>query len=204
MYGIIYVVMNKTNGKAYVGQTTGSLAIRKSKHYYRTKECKLNHHFYNALRKYKKAVWEWVIVAKCDSKEELDREEIAYIQFYGGLGYNMREGGAHGKFSEEACKKVSEAKEGKKLSKEHCDDISKTLRGKKKSKKHCRNISKAMKGKNMGVKRYNAKAVICIETSRVYGAIHEAARETGMSFGNISKVLNGKTKTAGGFHWKFV
>lgn len=58
--------------------------------------------------------------------------------------------------------------------------------------------------KDKGAKNPRAKAVICIETSEIYGAIHEAVRKTGINLGNISEVLNGKRKTAGGFHWKFV
>lgn len=46
------------------------------------------------------------------------------------------------------------------------------------------------------------KKVMCIETGITYPSIKEAMYKTG--FKNISKVCNGKFKTCGGFHWRFV
>ena len=39
------------------------------------------------------------------------------------------------------------------------------------------------------------------ETGNVYGSIAEASRELGINAGNISKVISGKRKTAGGLHF---
>lgn len=49
-----------------------------------------------------------------------------------------------------------------------------------------------------------SKKVRCIETGIIYESVHEAARQTGISNGNISQCCNGKRKSAGGFHWEFV
>ena len=38
---------------------------------------------------------------------------------------------------------------------------------------------------------------------KTFRSISEAARETGISQPNISSCLAGKTKSAGGFHWKY-
>lgn len=47
--------------------------------------------------------------------------------------------------------------------------------------------------------------VVCLETGEVYPSVHEAERQTGVDQSYISKCLNGKYKTTGGFHWeKFV
>lgn len=219
MYGIVYIAFNKTSNKAYVGQTIQSFEKRKRTHLRHANKDVYNSHFMRALRKYPEIDWEWLIIAECDSREELDKKERTYIQIYSynRLGYNTREGGANGKFSEEACKVVSEAMKGKKKSKEHC----KAMQGKK-SKEHCKNMSdsknglkrkpftkkhhenmsKAQKGKYMGAKHSGAKAVMCIETGIIYGAIKEAIRKTGIN--HISLVANGKYKTAGKLHWRFV
>lgn len=51
----------------------------------------------------------------------------------------------------------------------------------------------------------NSVPVFCVETGVVYPSVSEASRQTTIAFQNISKCLNGKRKTAGGFHWaKFV
>lgn len=59
---------------------------------------------------------------------------------------------------------------------------------------HCKRVSEAMKGKK----------VLCVETGEIFDSIHEAERKTGIYSQNISAVCNGKFKSAGGFHWKFL
>ena len=49
----------------------------------------------------------------------------------------------------------------------------------------------------------NAKAVICIETGTVYSSGTEAAKAIGVSQEAVSNVLRGKSKTSGGYHWKY-
>ena len=49
----------------------------------------------------------------------------------------------------------------------------------------------------------NRKKVLNCETGVVYNSISEAARITNIKSSNISSVCTGKTKTAGGFHWKY-
>lgn len=43
--------------------------------------------------------------------------------------------------------------------------------------------------------------VLCIETGTVYSSTQEAERQTGIKRPSISNCINGKRKTAGGFHW---
>lgn len=47
------------------------------------------------------------------------------------------------------------------------------------------------------------KTVICVETGALYSSITEAAESIGVSFKTISNVLRGRSKTAGGYHWKY-
>ena len=49
-----------------------------------------------------------------------------------------------------------------------------------------------------------SKKVECIETHIIYTSTREAERLTGIGHGNISLVCNGKRKTAGKFHWRYV
>ena len=48
------------------------------------------------------------------------------------------------------------------------------------------------------------KAVICVETGKVYEAIKDAARELGISDSHISQACNGKRNTCGGYHWQYI
>lgn len=50
----------------------------------------------------------------------------------------------------------------------------------------------------------NWKRVLCVETGVIYPSISEAAGQTGLAASNISNCCNGKLKTTGGFHWKFI
>jgi len=204
MYGIIYEALNKTNGKIYVGQTTGSLDKRKAIHYYYA-ENNGTFYFYKALRKYDKSIWEWKVLGYADCQFGLDALEKSWMWIKDSMapsGYNTREGGSHGKHTKESCRKMSETREGKKLSEEHRKNIGEAQKGKRRTRKTCQNISKSLKGKYVGAERHNAKAVQCIETGIIYGAIREAARGINIHWSSISAVLNGKQKTAGGFHWE--
>ena len=46
--------------------------------------------------------------------------------------------------------------------------------------------------------------VLCVETGKVYPSSMEASRQTGIKQPSISFCINGKRKTAGGYHWRKV
>lgn len=48
------------------------------------------------------------------------------------------------------------------------------------------------------------KKVRCVETCVIYKSASEAAVATGLNKGALYYVLNGKCKTAGGYHWEYV
>lgn len=91
---LIYKVTNKLNGKVYIGQTTETLAKRKSRHY---QSCKKGDstHFYNALRKYGKDAFTWEAVDLASSLIELNEKEDYWVNYYDSMnkGYNMIRGG---------------------------------------------------------------------------------------------------------------
>lgn len=73
-----------------------------------------------------------------------------------------------------------------------------------------RRISEAQKGTHRSeetkrkIGKANSKKVLCVETGEVFESIKDTYRKTGMSSGGISAVCNGKRKTTGGYHWRFV
>lgn len=145
-------------------------------------------------------------------------------------GYNHGIGGECGSLgvhpSDETRKKLSKAHKGKRPSDEcirksieahkgkHVDmgmrmKISRKLKGKPLSIETRRKMSEAHKGKRisehmiLAMAEVTSKKVLCVETGEVYKSLSEADRQLGISFKNISNVLRGKSKTAGGYHWKY-
>lgn len=58
--------------------------------------------------------------------------------------------------------------------------------------------------RNERMRKTKSKKVICIETNFTYESVNEASRQTGFDKGNISKCCLGKSKTTGGYHWKYI
>lgn len=46
--------------------------------------------------------------------------------------------------------------------------------------------------------------VLCVETGELYPSVSEVSRQTGIKRPSISACLNGRRKTAGGYHWRKV
>lgn len=126
---IIYKATSNINGKVYIGQTVGALALRKRKHIERAKRGE-GHYFHNALRKHGEDNFYWLQLNKCDDIDALNKLEEYYISYYESMdntnGYNLESGGMNFTRSEETCKKISESKKGKirpKMSQETKDKI---------------------------------------------------------------------------------
>lgn len=68
------------------------------------------------------------------------------------------------------------------------------------ARKKCGN---SFRGK-FGSKHNRSLSIICIETGVIYGSINEAERTLGIDHRNIARVLKGKRKTCGGYHWKYI
>ena len=95
----VYLIQNKVNGKCYVGQHVGD-----DLDWYFQENIKSSLRgntgkrlLYRAIRKYSPENFDIRSISTFDTKEELDRYEIAYIKFFGTrnpeLGYNLTDGG---------------------------------------------------------------------------------------------------------------
>lgn len=113
----IYMLENVKNGKKYIGQTTKRIRDRLAHHYNRSDSPKIH----NALRKYKKDGFKVVVLCECATKEELDKMEEHYINYYNTtddkFGYNILPGG-HGTYggwkqTQEVKNKLSKRMSGK-------------------------------------------------------------------------------------------
>lgn len=162
MYGIIYDVYNKQNGKHYIGQTIHTLEKRKRVHYSKYSNCS---YFRHALEKYDKEDWIWTIIDQADSSEELDNKEQYWIKYYDcknpDKGYNLTDGGQGSRgaiISEENKRKTRES------------------------------MLKATMS-NYSKKNSKTKPVKCVETGKSYFSISEAAQDMGICTTSIQKSL---------------
>ena len=171
MYGVVYLIWNKVNGKRYVGQTIHPLKARFNEHAAKRNNAPLG----KAIKKYGRENFYCGVIKTCESKEELDYWEkyyIAVLHCKAPYGYNLADGGEgatgcsrtpeqRAKLSAiykgksrppEVCAKISAGKKGKSrkpFSPEWCANISAGLKGHKKTPEHCANISAAQKGKRL-------------------------------------------------------
>ena len=199
------------NNKVYIGMT----CQKPEKRWNYGKSYKENKYFNNAINKYGWKNIKHEILATNLTKEEAEELEIYFInKKYKSnnmkYGYNIEYGGCHnGKTSEITRKRISEANKGKhnspktEFKKGHITIITEEIKQK---------ISEKNKGKHASVrtefkkghKPLNARKVLCIESDVVYDTIKKASEDTNVMACHISQVCNGKRKSAGKLHWKFI
>lgn len=117
-HGVIYVHINKENGRCYVGQTWQNTERRwrkTSKAYFSYKNTEV---FYKALQKYTWEGFESKIICECTTQEEMNRMEEFYIKQYNSLapnGYNLRDiCDGREKHTEETKEKIRQKATGRK------------------------------------------------------------------------------------------
>jgi group I intron endonuclease len=142
------MIVNKVNGKTYVGQHKSNSWQDK----YMGSGTYLSH----AKRKYGIKNFEKFLIQYCNSKEDADKAEIFWIAEYrkrGKAEYNIAKGGEGGcgLHSEKTRRKISEANKGKHghtCSEEHKRKISEAQKGRTLSEETRRKLSKALKGRS--------------------------------------------------------
>lgn len=140
--GHIYCVTCLPTGKLYFGQTVTPIGDRWVRHLSSSKKGS-NHKFHRAIRKYgvENFIVEEVLTVSAPTKEilkkKLDYAEMRLIKRFNTKidGYNSTDGGDKGtvglKMSEEAKKKISEAKRRENLSAEQRKKLSESKIGEK-------------------------------------------------------------------------
>lgn len=131
---IVYVHINKFNGKVYVGQT----CRRPNERWRHGKGYVKNVHFYRAIEKYGWDNFEHRIICDNLTKDDANKIEMNLISFYDSSnynkGYNQTIGGdgTNGyKYTEEQRAMVSERQKGRRLTNEWKENISKSIKGEK-------------------------------------------------------------------------
>lgn len=92
---LIYRVINKINGKSYIGKTEKTLEKRREWHFASVKQ-NSKFAFHRALAKYGSDSFDWLIIDTANNLHDLNAKEQRYIKLYesfGPTGYNMTAGG---------------------------------------------------------------------------------------------------------------
>ena len=147
---IIYKVVNKINGKIYIGQTIYSLEKRIAQHL-----CAKGYRPLSlAFRKYDIQAFEFSIIDSASSQEFLDAKEIYWIEKYNSKipnGYNITNGGesANGyKHNAETIEKMSKAHKGKHHEEETKRKISKATKNRMRDPEERKKMSVSQIGEN--------------------------------------------------------
>jgi len=213
----IYLIRNKVNGKAYVGQTKQRFIKRFFHHVWKLRKgTHDNKWLQSAFNKYGEDSFEFVVkeIIVGDS-EFYNDEEIRIIKEYRskGICYNLSDGGdgAHGvKPSQEQIRKLAEINKalntGKKASEETKRKMSETRKAyyKEHPKTH-ESIMKSVAGRRQGLicgeyktQKITPEIVQQIQELLMLGwAQKDVARKFGITQTNVSAIKNGRS-------WSFV
>lgn len=196
----VYVHVNKTNGKRYVGITSKPKIEHRWSNGYGYKE---NPHFYSAIEKYGWDGFEHKVLLSGVSEKEAKMAERMLISIWrtqdAAYGYNMTSGGDgtpdyHP--SAETRAKLSNARRRENLSEETLRRRSEGLRGRKFSDEHKRKIGD---GNSKRINMFTKDG----EFIRSFRAARDAELECGISHAHISQCCHGKRNSAGGYVWQF-
>ncbi len=109
---------------------------------------------------------------------------------------NLKSGGLGGigfRHTEESKRKIANHNKGKKFSNSRKSNISKSLIG--------NNFARKRKSK---FPSNNRKAVLCIDTGKVFNSTHEAAQTLKLNYSNIASVCRGERSRCGGYTFQYV
>lgn len=112
----IYKITNTVNGKCYVGQ---SWNIESRWHCYRQLMCRSQTKLFNALKKHGLSAFTFEVVTEYadpgPTQTELDTMEACWMDHFHCVlhGYNLRQAGSHGKFSDASKERMRQSQLGK-------------------------------------------------------------------------------------------
>lgn len=183
--GIIYRITNTKTGKAYIGQTVGSLEQRWSVHIALSTRTKS--YLYNAMRRHGLGCFVPDVIACSLNEQALDELERTAIKDFATAapkGYNIYLGGKRDrKASAFGKRRNAKAQRGRRHSTETRKKQSQAALGRAKAPTHHDPIR---------------KPVLCIETGLCYIGLSSAARAMNLRVQDICNQLKGRQRTVKG------
>lgn len=163
----IYLILNKINGKGYVGLSS-QLKERKKQHFRKlSKNIHYNDHLQNAFNKYGEDSFRFLILEYCseDSLPIAEQEWIKMLNTYQN-GYNLTLGGEQncGFYLNEETRKIMSQKAKEGMTEERRKHLSEVHTGKKHSEETKEKMSKSHMGKKTSKKTKHKKSKQKTET----------------------------------------
>lgn len=196
----VYVHINKTNGKRYVGITSKkdpNARWQSGRGYMH------NLHLWSSIQKYGWDGFDHIVLFDNLTCEEANAKEVELIAEWDtknkNFGYNQTDGGggARGCFvSEKTRALLSERFKKENLSEETLRRRSESLRGRKFTEEHKRKIGD---GNSKPINMFSLTG----EFIRTFSSAREAEVELGISHSHISQCCHGHRATTGGYTWSF-
>ena len=192
----VYVHINKTNGKIYVGITSKTVEERAG---YQGHNYSPKYYFGKAIRKYGWDNFDHEIIASHLTEDEASNMEKLLIRRLQSddprYGYNIAEGGNLN------CTMRGEKHPyyGTHRPSEVVEKIKQSHLGKSVKEEVKKKISEKLKGKYYGSKNVKVR---CLETGDVFDSYNAAARFAKVPAAGIRYCITGRQKTSGGYHWE--
>lgn len=220
--GWIYLIRNKVNGKCYVGQTRQK-KVESRWAYHKNPSVSNDGYFANAVRRHGWDSFETSIICEIPNEELNDREilEISERNTLSPNGYNLDGGGGVNKVvHDETREKMRQSQLGRKHSEEvkarigaahkgelnHNYGVVYTEEHRKKLRESARKsgydhskIAEKDKPNKTEVDQYTVEG----EFVKTHESITKAAEVMGIVRSAISRCCRGKSKSSGGFIWKY-
>ena len=206
----IYLILNKVNGKTYVGKHESP------KEWYNDGYMGSGKLLKPAKKKYGIENFEKFLIQYCSSEEETNKAEKFWIAEYRSRGkaeYNIADGGEGGGFkgkhhTEKSKRKIAESCKETFKSEAVKQKLAEAHKGKRFSEEHKQNLSEALKGKNKGKHRTEEQRRIMSEAGKgennpFYGKHHSDETKRMISESKKGKPSWNKGLKLGsnGTHW---
>ena len=197
--GWIYIITNNVNKKSYIGQTKNDPDKRWKQHLRKESRCTL---LKNALIKYGVESFSFCILLETEN-EYLDESEKETILLHNTLsphGYNLKEGGSTGKFSDEVRKKMSDDRTGCRhwhFGGTNSEETRERIRGAKTNKPTGRIGDKHPMSKKVDQYSLKGEFIQTFDNSIIAGETVKRSKDA------IRFACKKEGRTSGGFIWKF-
>lgn len=209
----IYMITNKVNGKAYIGQTAFSIQKRWKEHKCDAKKNRAkNRPLYEAINKYGDDSFEISVIEECTADKGDERERY-WIEHYGTFktGYNATFGGDGKPYIDHELviatyNRVKNQKETARILMIHPDSVANILKANEIKRESNYDVCARIMGKPLSALSSNGEFI------KAFPSIMSAARwvsDNGVKSKNsgirkhIQEVCDGKRKTAYGLKWEY-